>query len=742
MALASAKTESVAVAASLAGIGAPLLPERRLKGSSVTLRASADSLWLIADQPRGGVALRVAYCPAGELRVREADGGDAWTVDVATSLGPVRSVIQFPPSRRRLIRATSRLIPTVPTPIGEWPRDLVPYGAHHDSGATDGTVHTAQRGPRSGAIYGTTTEPLELTFLYLQDFSGSSPYFEHTRTSPAGTVSGNWPELGYALPPTGGKTLRPANEYVLTDAFLALTEGAPNDPIEAAQTYLDLLAEIYRAMERPKPGYHAWPDVAEATQRDLAFSPEVSEARHGQRYLMPYVGDRSKPPESMVQFTVLLALIEYGTWTGRDSILGRELLKGIPTFFDKSVGTLVRWLPGEPFLEQSEELQNHRAMDSWYLYHTLFNLARSAKLGDRAAARLFRKSLPFAVKVAHRFGYRWPVFFDLPTLEIVRAESAPDKGGENDVAGLYALVMLEAYEATGKRAYLDEAKEAARSLQDLGFALGYQTNTTGFGAEAMLRLWKLTGDDLYLGIADMCIANLLDNVWLWTCGFGHGPGRRTFFGMFPLRDAPYLAAYEEAEMIAKVHDYLNVGRDAIRPSVRFLLAEYVRYALDRLWAYIPAHQPLDAISDKPRVGSIRTELFIPVEDLRDGWDVSGQVGQEVYGAGMAFVATTRHYRHLPGTSALLFCDYPVFDLAARPGRGPGGLATFRVGGERRGAATIRIVAREPNEPLPEFRCEQGRSDRRVPGDLTPEGHLRFVVDGDAEVRLSWRRPIA
>ena len=132
------------------------------------------------------------------------------------------------------------------------------------------------------------------------------------------------------------------------------------------------------------------------------------------------------------------------------------------------------------------------------------------------AARLFRKSLPFAIKVAHRFGYRWPIFFDLQTLEIIRAESAPGKGGENDVAGLYALVMLEAYEMTGKSAYLDEAKEAASALEGLGFALGYQTNTTGFGAEAMLRLWELTGDDLYMGLADVCIANLLDNVWLWT----------------------------------------------------------------------------------------------------------------------------------------------------------------------------------------------------------------------------------
>jgi hypothetical protein len=730
----------VAAAASLRDIGEPLLPERLVRGSAITLHASLDSLWVVAAQPGGGVALRVAYCPAGALRVREVDGADAWTVDITTALGPIRSVIDFPQAQRRLIHARSSLIPTTPTSIAEWPRDLVPFADRHDPAAANGTVHTAQRGPRSGAIYGSTTDPLELTFLYLQDFSASSAYFEHTHTTPEGSVGGTWPELGYALPPSGDTTLHPSNEYILSDAFLALIEGAPDDQIQMAQTYLDLLAEIYQAMSRPQPVFHAWPDLAEVTLRDLAFSPQVSEQRRGQRYLMPYVDDRSKPPESMVQFTVLLPLIEYGSWSGREPNLGHELLKGIPTFFDKAVGSLVRWLPGEPFLEQTEDVQTHRAMDSWYLYHVFFNLARAARLGDRNAARLFRKSMPFAIKVAHRFGYRWPVFFDLQSLEIIRAESAPGKGGENDVAGLYALVMLEAYDMTGETSYLDEAKEAARALQDLGFTLSYQTNTTGFGAEAMLRLWNLTGDDIYMGLADVCIANLLDNVWLWSCGYGHGPGRRTFFGMFPLHDAPYLAAYEEAEMISKVHDYLNVGRDAIRPSVRLLLAEYARYAVDRLWAYLPAHQAPEAVSDMPRVGSMRKELEIPVEDLQDGWEKSGQVGQEVYGAGMAFVATTRHFRPLPGTSVLLFCDYPVFDLESKRGRGSAGRASFRVGGDRRGFAAIRIIPRDPNEPTPEVRLEIGGSQRQVPGDVTPEGHLRFAIPGESEVRLSWRRP--
>ncbi len=95
----------------------------------------------------------------------------------------------------------------------------------------------------------------------------------------------------------------------------------------------------------------------------------------------------------------------------------------------------MRWLPGAPFREQSEDIQGHGAMDSWYLYHSQFKLARAAKLGDRPAARLFKRSLPYAMKVARRFNYRWPVFFDLESLDVVRAEASPGRGGENDVAG-------------------------------------------------------------------------------------------------------------------------------------------------------------------------------------------------------------------------------------------------------------------------------------------------------------------
>ena len=230
---------------------------------------------------------------------------------------------------------------------------------------------------------------------------------------------------------------------------------------------------------------------------------------------------------------------------------------------------------------------NHSAMDSWYLHHSLFNVARMAHKGHQVARSVFEQSLPYMIRVAHRFDYRWPVFFDLASLDIIRAEAEPGKGGETDVAGFYALVMLHAHEIFGDERYLDEAKAAAARLEGLGFELAYQLNTTGFAAEAMMRLWKITKLPHYLALSEVCMANLFDNMWLWRCEYGKARHYQTFFGLFPLRDAPYLAPYEELEAHAKFHEYLALGGDDVRPSLRLLIAEFQKHGLDRGWYFYP-----------------------------------------------------------------------------------------------------------------------------------------------------------
>jgi hypothetical protein len=228
-------------------------------------------------------------------------------------------------------------------------------------------------------------------------------------------------------------------------------------------------------------------------------------------------------------------------------------------------------------------------------------------------------------------------------------------------------------------------------------------------------------------------------MWLWQCDYGRGRHYRTFFGLFPLHDAPYLAAYEELEAQAKFHDYLSLGGDDVRPSLRVLLAEYQRYSLDRGWYYYPDALPVDVVAEKSRNGRIERALAIPVEDLHDGWEPSGQVGQEVYGAGLALVYATRHYLPLDGTGCSAFSDYPMYDFRADAKKRR---ATWRAGGDPRCSAELRVVPHDPSmEPLA-VTATTNAGDVVVPlrGRQTVEGHAEFTIRGGQTVEIRWGSP--
>jgi hypothetical protein len=57
------------------------------------------------------------------------------------------------------------------------------------------------------------------------------------------------------------------------------------------------------------------------------------------------------------------------------------------------------------------------------------------------------------------------------TLKVLKAEFEPGKGGEHDVPGLYAHVMLQAYELSHEKRYLAEAEKAASRLKGSGLHL-------------------------------------------------------------------------------------------------------------------------------------------------------------------------------------------------------------------------------------------------------------------------------
>ena len=169
---ASASQPQAADPAPPSRFGTAVLPERGLKGLTVAAFVHHDSLWICASKDGGGFAIRAAFCPAGELALVAASDGGSWTIDVATSVGPVRCVVSFDEAPRARLHLSSRLVPSRPVQLHGWPRDLVAYGPSRDPLSTSGVVHTKQRGLRTGVVYGSMTAPEEMTFLYLQDEHG------------------------------------------------------------------------------------------------------------------------------------------------------------------------------------------------------------------------------------------------------------------------------------------------------------------------------------------------------------------------------------------------------------------------------------------------------------------------------------------------------------------------------------------------------------------------------------------
>ena len=715
---------------------APLLKDM-LGVFGIRVERTGHSLWLLVQRPEAsGVALRCAYDPSGLLEAETVSTDDGLTVEMRGSLGTFRSHIRLARRPRPLVHLTTELLATDELLMPYWPRDLFGMTPDGSVAGSKGTIHASQRGLRSGVVYATSGE--DFSFLYIQDYSALSEYLEKTHTSPADSVGGSWPEMGFALPRSAEHPIPKAQEVTISEAYLLLSQEVPSDEIAIARGYLDLMADGLRVIPTPETEYRDWPGRAAQTLRDLTHSPLCFDERRGVRYLLPYVGDEGKPPESMVQLAVLRPLRAYERWAGRRFPLGHSLLETLPTFYDGELGCMRRWLDGEPFENKAEEGQSHRNMDSWYLYYVLLSLAELAEQDTVHARRLLRDSLPFAIRAAHRFDYRWPVMFDLETLDIVRQESAPGAGGELDVAGLYALVAVKAYQLFDDPALLGEARRAADSLEGLGFSTAYQTNTTAFGMQAALTLYRLTGERRYLDRGLVCLANLMDNAWLWHGRYGHGRHYLTFFGIFPLRDAPYLAAYEEGELLAVFGTCLELGEDDLPASARFLLSEYVRFALHRAWEYYPESLPVDALAAQIRNGRLSRSITMPVEDLQDGWQQSGTVGQEIYGAGMAMAFATRHYRHLTGTSLAVYLEYPTTKEKTRR-RGGRSTLSFELLGARTGRPKVRVVPLDADTLPDDIRLAVRRPKgwSALQPTITDEGHLCFEVRGGDEIRINW-----
>jgi len=702
---------------------------------AIELAAGHDALWtLIRKRRAGGVAMRIAFFPAGcdDARLIRPRKGEAARIEASSVLGTHRIALALHEDAIPVLRVTTSFEASpLPLLTSFVPRDLYPLGADDDPLTAQGEVEAAQRGLNTGAIYFRLSEPAFGSVLYFQNLTALNPYFRATGTKPDGAVGGHWPEIGFLLPTPpqqGTPPLDPlpaGEEIVISDALLAFHDEPGGDEQDMARRYLSLLGAVLRRIDIPPTEYRDWVWRAERSAKDLARSRKATERHYGHRYIHPYTA--AEYPDSMVQLTVLAAIRDFEVWSGQKLPIGAELAAGLGKFYDPRLKTLRRYLP------DVGKDKDRNAVDSWYLYHPLSQLGRLAIDGDKPALRLFQKAIGYGIEAAHHFDYKWPIMFDVRDFRVIEEARNDDGYGQTDVGGMYAYVMLQAFELTDDKTYLDEARAAIAAAKGMRFELNYQANLTAWGAAACMRLWRITDDDTYLRQGYVYLASFFHNTAMWESEIGHARHYRNFLGVTALHDAPYMAMYECFDSFAAFERLLKDSGPDLDPAVRLLLSEYCRYALDRAWFYYPDALPLEAIAPKQREnnGHIDRKLSFPLEDLYVDGQPAGQVGQEIYGAGAAFVFASRMFHRVGDAPFRIACDH--FLLASE--RPSARALSFQLGGAEGREAIVHLV-RVGRRALPEFtvRTLAGTNARMIHRDA---GRVSYRVPADGRVTLSW-----
>ena len=697
------------------------------------IRCGERSLWLLLRRARkGGVALRTAHWAGkGTVERLAPEPGETARVRVSSPLG--EHVVSVAALERELteLRVTVRLTPSTPVFLPYMPRDLFPLDVRDNPLGARGCVEARQRGINSGLLYFRLEEPCFGTVFYFQDFTSLNSYFRATETDPADRVGGRWPELGFELPTPSPRDadragLLAARETVtLSNAILVIRPDLARDERDTARRFLQMLGAAYRHLDLPPTDFRDWTARANATLRDLGAAPEATIRHYGHRYVHPYTG--AEYPDAMVQMSIVEALHRWGKWQGEPHPLEAEFMAGMGRFFDRRIGTIRRYLPNVGDDKDAD------AVDSWYLYHPLLNLGRLALDGNRKARTLFLDSLDYAIRAAHHFAYRWPIQYKIDDFSVIEETAGADGRGQTDVGGVYAWVMLLAYELTEDSRFLNEARAAIDAAIGLGFAINYQANLTAWGAAACMRLWRVTNRDVYLQQSYVYLASFFHNCEIWESEIGHAAHSRNFLGVTCLQDAPYMAIYECFESFAAFEHYLADSGPDLEPAARMLIAEYCRYALDRAWYYYPDALPPEAIAAKQREhnGHVDRALNFPLEDVYADGQPAGQVGQEIYGAGAAFIFATSAFHKVEGAPFHLYCDHFI-RTSERTGER---VLSIQLDGGETCTARLSFVA-SGRRKLPSTDVTTADGDRIRPcGEAG--GRVDYAVPAAGRLILSW-----
>ncbi len=703
----------------------PIRLEARQEGSDLWIFISTNGTCAEV----GGLGWRVPLL-SHDATVERMDSDDLFSFEASSSLGLHLVAVSADANGDTLFTLKVSFTPRSTLHIPFFPRDLIVLGPKGDSDRPKGRIDARQRRLNTGLCYATLDDPDLGKALYVQDLTALNGYFNATGTKPENAVGGEWPEIGYlapAQPQDATTALTAGRKVVLCHAHLLLRRYSQDEESASARQFLEVLGTIYNRLQKPDAPYRDWVGRAERTLGDLSTSPAARTRHAGNVYFHPYTAFEN--PDSMVQLSLLSAIHDWNQWTGETHPLEREIVKGLRGFYDRKLKTLRRYLPDVASDKDPD------AVDSWYLYHPMAMLAHLAHDGDAEARELFFDSVEYGIKAAHHFAYRWPIQYKIDSFEIITAVAADDRG-QTDVGGMYAWVMLQAFQLCGEQRFLDEARTAIDAGEGMRFDLNYQANLTAWGAAACIKLWRICGEERYLDQSYVYLASFFHNCQLWESEIENARHYSNFLAATCLQDAPYMAIYECFDSFAAFEHYLDLGGPDLIPAAKQLVSEYCRFALSRAWYYYPDTLPAEALAqDDIRNGHIDPALNFPLEDLYPDGQPAGQVGQEIYGSGAAMVFATRAFHKLDGAPFIIHCDH--FLRAASTDQK--NAVTFSLDGPPGGRATLSLLRLPSAKKRKQDVTLHGTNGviRPLKEPESPDMQLQFSVPAQGAFTVRW-----
>jgi hypothetical protein len=532
----------------------------------------------------------------------------------------------------------------------------------------------ADRAPMAAPHLYAYSAALDSTLFYWVDLTALNPFMEAAHFTPSATPRRMGQRLGHTFSRADLESQLESVATAVYDSHLYLVPGQPAGEDTMFTRYLHNLGDIYDLMAVPDDSLPDWFGVFEWDGRGTPGGPtaihrltirDLADERNwvvlkGKRYLRAYVADTRQSAEAITQLDVYSALARYRARFGQAPAYYDDLRAAIPDFFNPDFGPAGMFQNSGPLTVTGSQGRG----DTWYeLGHAL----KAAELAlwepnDAELRDLALRSGESWIDFAQAVDYRFPRFYSFSTWE--------GTGQEPDAGGGFAYFMLLLHDLTEEDSYLDQAREALRALEGHGFRLAYETHMTALTAAAAARLYQMEPDPLYLDVINRAVANLMRLAWIWECDYGWmkkdpGTGPRIFFGLNPTQQSAVITAKEQYEAWIYLTETLQRVHGAIDPTVEKLIAEFVKHTLLTIPNSLPPFLPDGAATEHPAAYETVTEndlsLFIPLEDLRDGWTVSGAIGQEVYGAGMApAMAALALVEVAPGL--VVYSGYPVVQI--------------------------------------------------------------------------------